>query len=155
MDPNPYAPTKAALNEVPSLEPSEAAEPASRWRRLANLLVDLLGILLVSLLAGILLGTVSVVAHIDVSEFTGPAFSFSIVVLYYFVSEALSARTLGKLVTGTRVVTESGGRPGLSQILARSLCRFVPFEAFSFLSRRRPGWHDRWSKTRVVIIRRR
>jgi uncharacterized RDD family membrane protein YckC len=155
VDPNPYAPTKAALNEVPSLEPCEAAEPASRWRRLANLLLDLVGVLLLSLLAGILLGIVSVVAHIDVSDFTGPAFSFSIVVLYYFVSEALFARTLGKLVTGTQVVTESGGRPGISQILARSLYRFVPFEAFSFLSRRRPGWHDRWSKTRVVIIRRR
>jgi hypothetical protein len=109
MDPNPYAPTKAALNEVPSLEPIEAAQPASRWRRLANLLLDLVGILLMSLLAGILLGIVSVVTHIDVSDFTGPAFSFSIVVLYYFVSEALFARTLGKLVTGTQVVTESGG----------------------------------------------
>ena len=155
MDPNPYAPTKAALNEVPPLEPIEAAQPASRRRRLANLLLDLVGILLMSLLAGILLAIVSVVLRIDVEELTGSGFGFSIPVLYYLVSEALFGRTLGKLVTGTRVVAESGGRPAFWQVLARSLYRFVPFEAFSFLSRRRPGWHDRWSKTRVVIVRRR
>jgi hypothetical protein len=40
------------------------------------------------------------------------------------------------------------------EMVVEHLYRFVPAEAFSFLSKRRPGWHDRWSKTRVVMARR-
>jgi uncharacterized RDD family membrane protein YckC len=154
VEQNPYAPTKAALNAVLSEDPSEALETASRWRRLANLLLDTVGSLLVSMLLGMVLSIASAATQIDLPEFVASAFGFSTVILYYLLSEALFGRTLGKLVTGTRVVAESGGRPAFWQILARSLYRFMPFEAFSFLTSRRPGWHDRWSKTRVVTVRR-
>jgi hypothetical protein len=69
-------------------------------------------------------------------------------------SEALFGRTLGKLVTRTRVVSESGAPATFWQLLMRTLYRLMPFEGFSFLATRRPGWHDRWSKTRVVLTRR-
>ena len=72
---------------------------------------------------------------------------------YYFISEALLGKTVGKFLTGTRVVAESGGPAQVWQIFVRTLCRFVPFDVFSFLGRRGYGWHDRWSKTRVVAIR--
>jgi uncharacterized RDD family membrane protein YckC len=60
----------------------------------------------------------------------------------------------GKLITGTRVVTESGEVPTARQILIRTVVRFVPFEAFSFLGSSGTGWHDTWSGTRVVRTRR-
>jgi uncharacterized RDD family membrane protein YckC len=71
---------------------------------------------------------------------------------YYFLCEATTGRTVGKLVSGTRVVTESGGKPTTLQILQRTLSRMVPFEPFSFFGPS-TGWHDRWSKTRVVMAR--
>jgi uncharacterized RDD family membrane protein YckC len=154
VEQNLYAPTKAALNEV-SLEEerSEALEPAPRWRRLANLLLDFVGIILTAMCFGLLLGAASVIMHITVAHFTGRFFGLTVVFLYYLVSEALFGRTLGKLVTDTRVVTESGGQPAFWQILARSIYRFVPFEPFSLFSSRSIAWHDRWSRTRVVRTR--
>jgi uncharacterized RDD family membrane protein YckC len=155
VEQNPYAPTKAALNEVSPEEeaPSGALEPAPRWRRLANLLLDFVGIVLTAMLFGLLLGAASVAMHIDVAQYTGRLYGWTVVFLYYLVSEALFGRTLGKLVTDTRVVAESGGRPAFWQILARSIYRFVPLEPFSLFNRHSIAWHDRWSKTRVVRTR--
>jgi uncharacterized RDD family membrane protein YckC len=57
----------------------------------------------------------------------------------------------GKLLSGTVVVNEAGGKPTIGQVFARTLCRFIPFEAFSFLGKR--GWHDSIPKTHVVLAR--
>jgi uncharacterized RDD family membrane protein YckC len=151
---NPYAPTQAALNEVTVEDPSEVLEPAPRWRRVANQLVDIVGITLAATLLAFALRVVSIAVNVDVVQSTGPLFGLGVVFLYYFVSEALFGQTLGKLVTGTRVVTESGERAPLYLVLFRSIYRFVPLEPLSIFSRRRLMWHDLWSKTRVVRVRR-
>jgi uncharacterized RDD family membrane protein YckC len=70
--------------------------------------------------------------------------------IYYGLSESLTGRTLGKLATGTRVVNNKGITPSVNEILLRTLCRFVPFDALSFFGD--SGWHDDWSKTKVVSI---
>ena len=80
-------------------------------------------------------------------------FGTGLMLVYYLPSEALFGRTVGKLVTRTRVVSQSGGPPDFLQVLRRTLIRFVPFEPFSFLSKRSVGLHDRWSETRVVLTR--
>ena len=154
MERNPYAPTKAALNEVSLDEPSDGPELASRRRRLANSLLDTVGYVVVSMVIGIIGAVVNLTFNVDVIGYLGPLFSIAVFLLYYIVSEALFGRTLGKLVTGTRVVAESGGPAKLWQVVLRTLYRFVPMEPLSFLSKRRPGWHDRWSNTRVVMARR-
>lgn len=69
---------------------------------------------------------------------------------YYSLFEIFSQRTLGKIITGTKVVTIDGRKPSAGDILLRTLCRFVPFEAFSFFGDVNKGWHDKWSKTMVV-----
>ena len=154
MERNPYAPSQAALNEVPLEEPSDAPELASRRRRLANSLLDTVGYVVVSMAIGFIGAVVNRVFNVDVFEFLGPPFGIGVLLLYYVVGEALFGRTLGKLVTGTRVVAESGGPAKLWHVVLRTMYRFVPLEALSFLSKCRPGWHDRWSKTRVVVARR-
>lgn len=73
-----------------------------------------------------------------------------ITVPYYFFSELLSQRTLGKLITGTIVVDAEGNKPTATSILIRSLSRVVPFDGLSFLGSNARGWHDSWSKTYVV-----
>lgn len=71
--------------------------------------------------------------------------------LYYFVSEGLFYRTLGKLVLGMRVMTTRGDKPGFKAMLIRTAVRLVPFEPFSNLTAG-AGWHDTNSSTTVVRV---
>src|ERR1700761_7941592 len=126
MERNPYAPTQAALNEVPLDEPSAAPELASRGRRLANTLIDSVAYIVVSIVIGVVSAVLKLTLNIDVIGFLGPLFGIVVLLLYYIVGEALFGRTLGKVVTGTRVVAESGGPAKLWQVVLRTLYRFVP-----------------------------
>ena len=73
--------------------------------------------------------------------------------LYYTISEALTGRTIGKLITGTKVVDATGNKPSFGKALVRSLCRHIPFEPLSLLSSDARGWHDSIAKTWVVRTR--
>ncbi len=81
------------------------------------------------------------------------AFGILVMLLYYTPLEALFGCTLGKLVTGTRVVNERGGKPSWGQALGRSFARLIPFEALSVLVASEGqvrGWHDALPRTWVV-----
>ncbi|MGK5681443.1 RDD family protein [Actinoplanes sp. URMC 104] len=57
---------------------------------------------------------------------TGTLWLSLVVLLYYVLLEGLTGRTLGKLVSGIRVVDAgSGGRPGLLSGLVRTLLRMI------------------------------
>jgi uncharacterized RDD family membrane protein YckC len=48
------------------------------------------------------------------------------VVLYYVLLEGLVGRTIGKMITGIRVIdAETGGRPGVVSAVVRTLLRLV------------------------------
>ena len=64
---------------------------------------------------------------------------------YYIIFESIFLQTLGKLHNDS-YVRFKGNR--LSAIAVRSLCRLIPFDAFSFLGEK--GWHDSLSNTEVV-----
>lgn len=69
--------------------------------------------------------------------------------LFIYLTEMISkGRSLGKLITGTMVVTDKGGLPTGNDFLKRNFSRIVPFDVLSFLGTN--GWHDSWSDTRVV-----
>lgn len=76
-------------------------------------------------------------------------FGLIIIFVYYWAFESIFGQTLGKMITGCVVVTEDGENITPMDALKRTLCRLIPFEAFSFLGSG-PGWHDTISKTRVV-----
>ena len=69
---------------------------------------------------------------------------------YYILFEFGLRQTPGKLITKTIVVNEDGSSPTFVNILVRTLCRFIPLEAFTFLGNEAVGWHDTLSKTRVI-----
>lgn len=73
--------------------------------------------------------------------------------LYYTICEkAFKGKTLGKLITGTKVIREDGEELNFSDALLRSLSRLVPFEPLSIWIG--DGlWHDRWTKTMVIRTR--
>ena len=121
---------------------------ASRKKRFLNYLVDVVAFLLLSFAAGFLL---AITGNADVATDTIYSRLISVAILcsYYFVFEASSGKTLGKVITKTRVVDEQGEKPTPTNILGRTLCRLIPFDALSFLGSGL-GWHDSISKTYVV-----
>lgn len=84
------------------------------------------------------------------NTFTFYIMAIGIIVSYYTFMESLFGRTIGKLITGTKVATEQGTMPNTKTAFLRSLSRLVPFEAFSFLGDEPRGWHDTWTDTWVV-----
>ena len=73
--------------------------------------------------------------------------------LYYTICEKVfRGHTLGKLVTGTRVIREDGEELTFKDAFLRTLSRLVPFEAFSIWFGE-GMWHDTWTKTKVIKTR--
>ena len=160
---NPY---RSPAAEIADALPQELLEiePAGRWRRFFTLLIDYFCFTLLELVGWALYvashygqGAESMIAALDRLEEPSHVRDYGIglgaMLLYYIVMEGLSGFTVGKLVTGTRVVNEHGGRPRWGQIVGRSFARLIPFEPFSVLfsnRKERRGWHDSLSKTYVV-----
>ena len=124
-------------------------EYATTGQRFANFIID-------SIVVGFVLGFLIVlIMGVDSQgSYTGSKildtlFNWAILVLYYTIIEGLTkGRSLGKMVTRTRVIKEDGTELTFNDALLRSLSRIVPFEPFSTFSGH--PWHDKWTKTRVV-----
>jgi uncharacterized RDD family membrane protein YckC len=74
---------------------------------------------------------------------------YLILLSYYFLMEWRLGKTIGKYVTRSVVVNKYGLPATPSEIGVRTICRIIPFEAFSFLGEGR-GWHDSIADTWVV-----
>lgn len=152
-DDNPYAPPASDL-ESHSADParSERGAPriASQGKRFMNFLIDGICHYVVAILLGVVLAVTDLLYLTEGS--IGILLSVASWFSYYFLQEAIFGRTIGKLVTGTRVVDMDGNRPTFPQYLGRTFARLIPFEAFSFFGGGGfpVGWHDSLSKTRVV-----
>lgn len=72
--------------------------------------------------------------------------------LYYLGMEFFFQRTVGKFITGSKVIMADGSKPQFEDILRRTACRLIPFDAISFLFRQE-GFHDSLSNTKVVNIK--
>ena len=130
----------------------KTAEIASGGRRFGNLIID-------SILVG---GVWAVIAVLSIGGdllpeelFRGPGGGITFGLLYgiyCFGFEVSLHKTPAKFITRTRVVAEDGARLTAKRVALRSLCRLVPFEPLSALGDgASPLWHDRWSKTNVVM----
>jgi uncharacterized RDD family membrane protein YckC len=126
---------------------------ADQSTRAINLFIDMIAIVILWALVIriiILLG----LSHTLMDE-SGEAGIFPLVLFfimfwsYYVLLESLFQRTLGKLLTKTKVVNEFGAIPSLLQIIGRTLCRNIPFEYFSYFVDD-VGMHDKLSGTRVI-----
>lgn len=72
-------------------------------------------------------------------------------IYYYLMENFFNGRTVGKYITGTKVISIDGAQPTSKQIIYRSLARIVPFDSLSFFGTN--GWHDSWTDTRVINIK--
>jgi len=131
---------------------------ASRGQRFLNFCFDLVFLYIIILSIGT---SIILIAEV-VNEFTVSAwvenlsngeiafYSASIMLLYYSLTEIYFSRTIAQLITKTVVVNKDGTKPDIKMLVIRSLCRFIPFEPFSFLGTNPRGWHDTFSNTYVV-----
>lgn len=122
--------------------------------RFANYIIDLIAIIILNLIWGFTIGLILgilALSFIDKLLANERFFNFVIGILntmiFYTIFEGLFGKTPGKLITKTKVVDENGKKPDIGTIMLRSLCRLIPFEAFSFLGSEARGWHDTISKT--------
>jgi len=146
---NPYLPPKA---NVDGAEAAREIEPVSRWLRFATFFIDYIAVYAYGYVVGfgavLAFGTAGMRAIQSVPQFV---LAVLLMFTYYVFFEGIWGRTPGKFVCGTVVVTQGGTKPTLGRIALRTVCRFIPFEPFSFFGER--GWHDEISNTYVVSTR--
>ncbi|PTX61636.1 RDD family protein [Kordia periserrulae] len=68
-------------------------------------------------------------------------------ILYYTIFEGCFRMTPAKFLTSTIVTGYTSLKTNFGQIIGRSFCRKIPFEAFSFFGDM--GWHDQLPETTV------
>lgn len=136
---------------------------ATKWQRLANFIIDRIifsfSFFIIGYL-GVIVDTILGIQYFTelFSNFAGINRSFDILLtailyfLYTFLLEYFTkGRTIGKYITGTKVITTDGQIPTTYEFFIRNISRLVPFDILSFLGEN--GWHDSWSDTRVVNIK--
>ena len=137
-------------------DPSATWEVASQSRRLAGYVAD---IIVLNILVSAGLTAARLAGWIGPPPTDPPPQDYLITLLlfclglqlaYYFLFEALTFRTPGKMLCQTRVMRLDGEDPTIGTALLRTLVRLVPFEPVSFLGSLNAGWHDRWTNTCVV-----
>ena len=148
---NPYI----ASDAVAATPPRQfAGEIASKKRRFGTFLVDYAVYYLLCGLAGIVVVVALGEQAIDGNKaylISSPMF-----LVYYGAFEGTIGRTPGKLIFGTRVVTNTGAEPSFGQAIGRTLSRFIPFEPLSVLfstDGEAVGWHDSIARTKVIRAR--
>lgn len=129
--------------------------PATKGQRLVNHLVDNVLIIIYMITTLKAAFNFPLLYHFleDTEQFLGRELAFitfflTARFLYFFVFEALCAASPGKMLTQTRVSDISGHKAGIVSILKRTLCRFIPLEAFTFLTG--TNLHDQLSDTYVI-----
>lgn len=138
-------------------------EPASTGVRFANYLTDRFAIVILLALGSVVFDILMVWTGVSYGELTTGDTGIDslldilimllLVVAYYTVLEAaFKGRTIGKWLTGTMAVQTNGAVLSFKKALLRTLCRFIPFEAFSALGGK--PWHDTITDTVVVNKRR-
>lgn len=127
--------------------------PASQGARFGNFFIDNLALFMLGAAEGVMIVVLMGDEGLELLEKTpGIVFSIPTTLAYYLILEGLTGRTLGKLVTGTKVVSADGSPPSAGQLLGRTFARMIPFEPFSFLGKEARGWHDTLPGTYVVKV---
>lgn len=81
------------------------------------------------------------------------AIEYVFLIVYFMLFETFTQQSIGKFITQTKVLKIDGSKPTVVDILKRTFSRIVPFEPFSFLGGSLTGWHDDWSNTVVVDLK--
>jgi uncharacterized RDD family membrane protein YckC len=118
-------------------------ELALWWQRLSAFLIDFLICFCLSI-------CIQLIVKLD-NSYTNFLFLF-VLFLYYLLTESFSSTSIGKRIFRLQVRDlKTWGKPKKTQILGRTILRFIPFDILTFISKRPNGWHDYLSGTVVVL----
>lgn len=117
---------------------------AKRGLRLLNYIIDFLVWLIICFIL-----TLPLSAHNQTHMLIGYVIMFLSYFLYYIILEIKFQKTLGKMITKTKVVTYDEKVPSNNDIIIRTLLRCIPFDNISFLIVKN-GFHDMFSRTKVI-----
>jgi uncharacterized RDD family membrane protein YckC len=131
-------------------------QQASRGKRFANYLIDVIVLYLIALVFFALLATTGLTERFLHNNDFGTKLldrlvtSIVLGVLWGITEALFKGKTLGKVITRTRAVNEDGSPITVKTAFLRGLSRIVPFEAFSALGDPSYPWHDSWTRTYVI-----
>ena len=132
-------------------ENGDLYEDASKTIRFWGYIIDTIFYYAFAFLVGAVMGALNLGHLLD--NMNDTLFGVFLLLIFYCLFEGAAGRTPGKFALGTKVITLNGETPGFGTVLGRTLCRFIPFEPFSFLGNGPGGWHDSITKTRVVKVK--
>jgi ABC-type lipoprotein export system ATPase subunit len=135
------------------IEYNQAPEirPVKWYKRAIGFFLDLIPINGIYYLLLVILEGERNLQSVDFFSLESLFLNLGAIFIYYFLVEWLSGRSLGKLITRTKIFhLHTGSRPNMKEILFRTLGRFIPFDFFSFFSTNPVGWHDATGNTVVL-----
>lgn len=131
-------------------------EPSKWYKRLINAIIDFFVIqfITMSVLSFLKFIGINVEQKMEIGQnidfYTFSFLTFFLTFLfYYYFFELLTGKTLGKLITGSRVIV-TNEKNRTSAILYRTLSRILVIEIFWYFSSRPKGLHDIFSGTIVT-----
>ena len=139
---------KDLLND---LHDQDTLIPATRWQRMANLLLDIFFSTLFFCIVYSMLYMFVPVFRDSIPNLNAIGLMLLHIpfFLYYVFLEVFNqGRTVGKMLTRTYAVQKDGTPVNMQAAILRTIIRVIPFEVLSGL--RGECWHDKWSDTTVV-----
>lgn len=127
----------------------------SLFTRFLNYIIDFIAICILVIIGIILIGFFFsfIIDFNEIEESVLNIVSFVLFIfiylMYFIILESISQKTIGKILTKSKVVNIYGGKPSLNEIILRSFSRLIPADNLSFLIKN-SGFHDKISKTLVV-----
>jgi uncharacterized RDD family membrane protein YckC len=136
---------------------------ANLWIRFAHLVIDRIVVLALFVAFGFFASMTHELFGIkyfiiiakklaSLNRFMDILITTTIYVLHLILMEYFTkGRTVGKYITGSKVISTDGTEPNFGDYFIRNISRAVPFDVLSFFGEN--GWHDTWSDTRVINIK--
>ncbi len=129
---------------------------ASKGARFANYLIDLVAFYIVFFVANMIIMLISPAYRewiTNSGDLVQRLLGIISYILFTFLVETFTGgRSLGKLITGTKVIMTDGQKPSVGNYFLRNIIRgIILVDQLSFLGEN--GFHDQWSNTRVINIK--
>ena len=122
---------------------------ASSTLRSFNFIIDIVAIFLIYVSIIYMIQKLFKIISIREILFVNRTTALVVFILYFILTENMFQKTLGKVITKTKVVNLDGEKPNFVEITVRTFSRLIPFDSISYLYCI-SGFHDKLSKTIVI-----
>ncbi|EMY3585014.1 RDD family protein [Flavobacterium psychrophilum] len=122
---------------------------ANSTLRSINFIIDIVAIFLIYRSTAYVIQKLLNIISIREILFLNRTTVFIVFILYFILAENMFQKTLGKIITKTKVVNLDGEKPNFVDITIRTFSRLIPFDGISYLYSI-SGFHDKLSKTIVI-----